>query len=212
MSTNYVKYPRTPHLPWSLGATNDDRMLNNVNHFVGREVVVSVKQDGENTTMYRDHIHARSLDSKHHVSRAWVKDLWSKVRADIPEGWRICGENLYAVHSIQYHELPSYFMVFSIWCQDQCLNYDDTVEWTTLLGLCGVPVLYRGVWNEEAIKLLYTGTYGADEQEGYVVRVADGFRLDQFGQNMAKFVRPNHVQTDQHWMQHSMRINGLARK
>ena len=41
------KYPRTSHLPWSLGSTDDDKMLQSVDHFIGQEVVVTVKLDGE---------------------------------------------------------------------------------------------------------------------------------------------------------------------
>jgi len=41
------KYPRTSHLPWSLGSTNDDKILQSIDHFIDREVVVTVKLDGE---------------------------------------------------------------------------------------------------------------------------------------------------------------------
>jgi hypothetical protein len=49
-----VKYPRTPHAPWSPGRTPDDEVLADLDHLVGREVVVSVKMDGENVSLYRD--------------------------------------------------------------------------------------------------------------------------------------------------------------
>lgn len=208
--TTRIKYPRTPHLPWSPGATSDDRMLATVDHFVGQDVVVTAKMDGENTTLYRDHIHARSLDSKPHPSRDWVKGLWSRIRHDIPEGWRVCGENLYAVHSIEYRNLPSYFMVFSIWDHDRCLGHDDTVEWCGLLGLEMVPVLYRGLWNEQLIRGLWTPLYQGDELEGLVVRVSREFRFAEFSRSLAKYVRINHVQTDQHWMQDQVRPNSLG--
>jgi len=44
----YVKYPRTMHLPWSENLQNDDRMHNNVDFFLGREVIGTIKVDGEN--------------------------------------------------------------------------------------------------------------------------------------------------------------------
>jgi hypothetical protein len=31
------------------------------------------------------------------------------------------------------------------------------------------------------------------EQEGYVIRLADGFQYDDFKQSVGKFVRKNHV-------------------
>ncbi|MEO6049406.1 MAG: RNA ligase family protein [Candidatus Kapaibacterium sp.] len=63
--------------------------------------MVSVKLDSENTTMYSDYIHARSIDSDHHPSRDWVKKLHATMGYMIPEGWRVCGENLYAVHTLE---------------------------------------------------------------------------------------------------------------
>jgi hypothetical protein len=99
----YVKYPRTYHLPWSDGATDDDRVLTDEDletNFAGRTVVVTEKMDGENTTMYNDCIHARSPDSGPHPSRDWVKNLHAQIQWQIPEGWRISGENLYATHTL----------------------------------------------------------------------------------------------------------------
>ena len=203
-----IKYPRTPHLPWSLGATSDDKMLSDISHFEGQKVVVTEKVDGENTTMGRDYIHARSLDSKHHVSRSWVKCLHSEIRHLIPNDWRICGENVYAKHSILYQSLPSYFLVFGIYEGKEALSWEDTVEWAGLLNLHTVPVLYQGIWDEEKVKLCFTGQSDLDgDQEGYVVRLSE--RFNEFGKSVAKFVRKGHVQCDDHWMEKAVVPNKL---
>ena len=39
----------------------------------------------------------------------------------------------------------------------------------------------------------------AGGQEGFVVRSTYPFYYGQFGENVAKYVRPNHVTTDVHW-------------
>ena len=71
---NKIKYPRTLHLPWSEGMTNDDKMLPSIEIFEGKEVVVSLKLDGENSSIYSGgYTHARSLDSKFHISREWIR-------------------------------------------------------------------------------------------------------------------------------------------
>lgn len=198
------------HLPWSPGATEDDVRLIDVANFIGKEVVVTEKMDGENTTMYSDHIHARSLDSAHHPSRTWVKAFHATLNRDIPEGWRVCGENLFARHSIAYDALPSYFMAFSIWNADnEALSWDETLEWCELLGLTTVPVLYRGVWDERAIRNLYNPSEDAGRMEGYVVRVAGAIPYKAFGESVAKFVRRDHVTTSTHWMQEQIIPNGL---
>jgi len=116
------KYPRTRHLPWSPGATSDDLTLEGIDAFVGRRVIVTEKMDGENTTLYRDHSHARSLDSRHHPSRNWVKAMHGRIAHEIPEGWRLCGEHLYARHSTAHAQLPPHFTLFSVCDADtRCL-------------------------------------------------------------------------------------------
>ena len=209
MKSTKVKYPRTPHLPWSLGCTSDDKMLKSVGHFEGKEVVVTEKLDGENTTMYRDHIHARSLDSIGGVDRDWVKALWSSLRYDLPVSWRICGENLWARHSIPYENLESYFYGFSVWDGEECFDWDDTLVTFKVLGIVPVPVLYRGIWDEATIRNLPLDPM---KNEGYVVRLADSFCYNDFGSSVAKFVRENHVQTNDHWRHQKITPNILKQQ
>ena len=218
--TRRVKYSRTAHLPWSEGSSADDILLRNCSQFEGREVVVTEKLDGENTTIYSDAFcHARSIDSNHHDSRSWLKRFASTFSYDIPYGHRICGENLYAYHSIFYSELSSYFFAFGIYNEDDlCLSWDDTVFICEALGLITVPVIYRGTWDKEKIKNIWTGkgafpTFNSPEMtqktnaEGYVVRLADEFHKKDFGKYCAKYVRKHHVQTDEHWMNKTVICN-----
>lgn len=203
--THYVKYPRTLHLPWSPGVHEDDRQHSNTSQWQGREVVVTVKMDGENTSMYTDYIHARSIDSPNHPSRNYIKAMWSQFAGDIPIGWRVCAENLYAEHSISYDNLLSYLLGFSVWNDKNiCLSWDETLEWFSLLGLKPVEVLYRGEYNETLIKSL-ENELDFKKDEGYVLRVADSFSYSEFRTYVGKFVRENHVQTAKHWM-HGQRV------
>ncbi|MCO5998224.1 RNA ligase family protein [Actinoallomurus rhizosphaericola] len=202
-----VHYPRTPHLPWSPGATPDDVRAGDLAGFAGREVVVTEKLDGENTTLYPDGLHARSLDSAHHPSRAWVKALHGRIARRIPAGMRVCGENLYARHSIAYRDLESWFYLFSVWDGDHCLDWDATVRFARRLGVPVPAVLWRGVFDERRLRAL---RLDAERQEGYVVRTADGFGGDEFAHRVAKWVRPGHVRTDEHWMLGPVVENGLS--
>ncbi|MDH6137181.1 putative kinase [Kitasatospora sp. MAA4] len=203
-------YPRTPHLPWSPGATSDDVRAGGLAGLLGREVVVTEKLDGENTTLYPDGLHARSLDSAHHPSRAWVKALQGRIARSIPAGWRVCGENLYARHSIAYGDLESWFYAFSVWDgEDRCLDWDETVRFARRLGVPVPPVLWRGVLDERAVRALRVLRLDTERQEGYVVRTAEGFGRAEFADRVAKWVRPAHVRTDTHWMHAAVVANGL---
>ena len=74
----------------------------------------------------------------------WVKALHGSICAEVPEDWRLCGENVYARHSISYGSLPSYFFLFSIWNgANEALSWEETLEWASLLGLETPPVFFR---------------------------------------------------------------------
>ena len=205
-----IKYPRTPHLPWSEGKTDDDKTLDNVLHFDNLSLVWTIKMDGENTTMTRDKVYARSVDSVDHPSRHWVKALWSSIAYKISPNLRICGENLFAKHSIEYENLGSYFYVFNMWIGDKCLPWDKTVDLCEDFGFKHVGVLANNLSSDAFpnVHTLFLDGY-AKTQEGYVVRNRGGFNYADFSKNVAKYVRANHVQTDSHWMFQTITKNGL---
>ena len=153
---DYIKYPKTSHLPWSEGVNNNDKMIESLDFFQNEEVIVTVKMDRENTNIYSDYLHGRVLEFKNHPSRDWIKAFHAKLALNIPKGWRICGENLYAKHSIEYKNLRSYFVVFSILNENnECLSWDETKEWCNILGLELVTVLYDGIFDEKINKSIY---------------------------------------------------------
>lgn len=201
--TNRFKYPRTPHLPWSRGRSADDKQILNFDGFEGREVVITEKMDGENTTLYADtYVHARSIDGRHHESRNWIKADWAGKAYRLAPNLRIVGENMFAQHSIAYDELDSYFYGYGVYNGSTCLGWDETVD---LINDFGYPVpyeYYRGPWNAPIAHewAQYLHDSRNDEVEGYVVRVVDAFSIADFGSVVAKSVRADHVQTEDHWM------------
>jgi hypothetical protein len=213
-----VKYPRTHQLPFSQSNSSDDVWWKDCSNFVGQEVVVSEKLDGESVAIYPDGFtHARSIDSGHHASRSWIKAFAPTFAWKIPEGHRICAENLTAWHSVFYTDLPTYLFVIGIYDNQTCLSWDDTLALVKHLNLITVPVLYRGIWDEETIKGLWTGkgrfpTFEAKndnpkfpgdfvpcDAEGYVVRLANAFQYEDFHKSVGKFVRSSHVKGNAHW-------------
>ena len=208
------KYPKTPHLPWSPGVSRDDKVLKDIEHFRGKKIVATIKMDGENTTLYSDYIHARSIDSKDHPSRHWVKALHQKISYMIPKDWRVCGENLYAKHSIYYSKLPSYFMVFAVWNdKNVCLSWPEIREFCEKLGLCTVIFMHIDEWKDNTPEIIRKKFESlASEHEGYVVRLYDSFRYEDFDQSVAKYVRKNHVQTEDHWMYQEIIKNQLRKE
>lgn len=210
-ATPRVKAPRTLHMPWSPGVSADDKVQRDLSALTAvDEVVVTLKMDGESASIYPDgHTHARSVTASPHPSRDHLRALAAVVGPDLPVGYRVVGENLRAVHSIAYDDLPAHFLVHSIWDRDRCLSWDDTLEWCELLDLTPVTTIYRGPMLDEKGFAKVFAAY-ADAHEGYVVRVASEFLLRDFQTHCCKWVRASHVTTDQHWMHGPMRVNGLA--
>lgn len=205
-----VKYPRTYHLPWSHSISKDDRILEDLSGLLEGDVVVTEKMDGENTTFYYDYLHARSLNYNPHASRGYVKAIHAQVCNDIPPGWRVCGENMYAAHSIHYNNLAGYFLVFSIWNeQNICLSWEETVEWATLLGLPTVKVLYQGPFCEATIRALYPEPR-SENSEGYVVRTGKGFAYKDFRKYVGKYVRQGHLATSHNWSRSQILPNTIC--
>ena len=157
----------------------------------------------------KEFIYARSLDSNNHPSRNWLKGLWGNIRFNIPDEWRICGENLYAKHSIEYLNLETYFMVFNIWNENNdCLSFDETIEYCDLLTLSHTPILYRGIFDINFIKNFHN-TLDINKQEGYVIRLAESFNIIDFNKSVVKWVRKNHVNTSNHWTSEKIIQNKL---
>jgi hypothetical protein len=199
---NLQKYPRTPHFSWSLSVSDDDKIIKDLAFFEG-EIMATVKMDGENSSLYRDYFHARSLDGNSHESQSWIKNLHAQIKNDIPDRFRICGENLFARHSIEYNNLESYFYIFSIWNdKNECLSWDETEEWSQLLEIPLVPVIYRGHWRDKPEKIheeIWKNKFDETQNEGYVIRNSGQFHYSQFSQNVGKYVRANHVTSSSHW-------------
>lgn len=201
--TPKVKYPKTYHLPYSPGTSRDDKILVSDKHFQNmKEILITEKLDGENWSGYHTGVtHARSLDSSNEKWQTWAKNFWSQRAIEFPNNWRICGESMYAQHSIRYEELESFLYIFSIWDdRNICLSVKDTLIWCKLLDLIHVPILYQGPYDIKIISsIIETISKKPSSIEGFVIRNSESFHYDYFDQNVAKWVRPNHVTTETHW-------------
>lgn len=155
--------------------------------------------DGGNLTFYREAFHARSLDSGVHPWDTRAKAVHERVRHDIPHGWRISVESMWARRSVAYDTLPGVVLCFGVWDEHgTLLSWDDTTTWAELLDLPLVPVLYRGTSLPDALAAWSTQR-DEDHSEGFVVRDAGPIAGADFTERVAKWVRPGHVRTDATW-------------
>ncbi|KIY95355.1 hypothetical protein MNEG_12607 [Monoraphidium neglectum] len=207
-------YPSTPHLPSSPQVAADDTQLDaaGCSDLLNVEVVVTEKLDGGNCCIHQGAVYART--HKHpatHPSFGPIKVLAAAQLADVPPHHALFGENMSAVHSIAYRELPARFFLFAIWdtSTQVWLSWDDVEGWAQRLGLHTAPVVARGVFRslEELAASLSASmaepsaadSTGATPKEGFVVRTAAAIPGALFPRSVAKYVRAGHVQTDGTW-------------
>lgn len=192
---NRVRHPRTHHLPWSETVSPDDEVNRDLSGLEGKEIVLSVKMDGEQTTMYSDGIHGRGqkYGPRGAENRSVIRGIHARIAADIPEGWRVCGENLQGQRTIKYAYLADRFQVYGIWdAHDVLLPWDETLEWCGMLDLTPVKVLWRGLYDPAAIKAACVPVVDGDEAEGGVVRPSGAVPHQDFRKVVAKYVRAGH--------------------
>lgn len=207
-----MKYPRTYHLPYSPGATKDDKKLVGdwFKYYNGKNIVITSKLDGENTAMTANDIYARSHGAP--TRSPWTRNLWDpsdglywKIKGLIGPNEIVYGENLYGEHSIHYDKLTAYWHMFAANDGINWYSWNDVEMLASLLDVPTVPVLWEGkISSEQELKTLVDyyvaqpSVYG-ETREGVVIRIANEFPVDEFSHYVCKWVRPNHVTTDEHW-------------
>lgn len=212
-----TKYPRTPHLPFSPGRTRDDRVLSSVDPFIGTPLIVTEKMDGSNVCLENNNLFARSHSkSPNHPSFDALKAVHAQIKHVIPNNLQIFGEWLYAQHSIFYNSLPNYLAIFAVCENSKWASWEEVELWANELNVPTVPVLKTITFqNEKDLQkeiehLAQLPSLFGDEREGVVIRNTSSFT--DFESNVAKFVRANHVQTDDHWTSKTIIKNLLKDK
>jgi len=201
-----AKYPSSSYLDLSPGKHGGNDVISPTT-FADMPVVVTIKMDGSNVALRRDSMGARNGDTANHKSFDMLKALHSGFRHQIPEGIEIFGEWLYAKHSILYTgslALRSYLQIFAAYDMNWrvWLSWSDVVSLAYKIGYPVVPIVAAGTYKDWQL-LNVVPTLGEeviqDGHEGVVIRSIYPFHYGQFGTFLGKYVRENHVQTDDHW-------------
>ncbi|SFC97003.1 RNA ligase family protein [Pragia fontium] len=215
MNMQSRKYGRTYHYPFSPGTTSDDR----INHHWWRDIsnitqlVHTEKLDGENNCLNKYGVFARSHGAV--TQSAWTQQIrqrWQLIKDDLGD-IEIFGENLYAIHSIEYRRLEDYFFVFAIRHHDMWLSWEEVRFYAALFDFPLIPevnIATKGVGQFEFSQLIiahaqrdsHFESWDSQQRcsmEGIVSRNLNAYPVADFSHNVFKYVRKNHVKTDIHW-------------
>ncbi len=198
------KYSRTYHFPFSKGTTSDDRIQRDWESILQQEIVITEKLDGENTCLKNTGVFARSHAAP--TRNPWAKNMWQiweQVKNDLGE-LEVFGENLYGIHSIEYTHLKHHFYIFAIREGDTWLSWEDVKFYAALMELPTVPVFQQGRYTADSLQLaiakgMEQGSTFGGACEGFVCRNIGVFGVKDFSKNVLKYVRKNHVKTNEHW-------------
>lgn len=175
-----------------------------------------------------DPVRARNGRDAEHQSFDQLKQAyWDRnVYENLPDHLQVFGENMYAKHSIHYGcpgigcgcaernqgpVVDDLFLVFGVYDTrfDLWLSWFETEAVADQIGFETVPTMHGHDRNEsqqfdDGQKFVVNYTDIAEDvvdhgHEGIIVRSMYPFHYGQFGEKLGKYVRPNHVQTDEHW-------------
>jgi hypothetical protein len=140
---NSGKYGRTYHYPFSPGATSDDRIQHEYwKHVQGMKAIIHTeKLDGENNCLNRYGVFARSHAAP--ATTPWTTTLrqrWQSMKHDLGD-LELFGENLCAIHSIEYKRLEHHYFVFAVRYLDTWLSWDEVAFYAAAFDLPTVPLL-----------------------------------------------------------------------
>lgn len=202
MKIDIPQYPRTPHLPFNYGgAMADDiiadssamELINNATR-----VLVQEKMDGANLRIYYNGVDNPIIGNREHLlKKGYLKDTPAKLQFRPTWNWAyenketfrtltkmlgtipvVYGEWLYAQHSTKYDKLPSLFMAYDIYVDD---NFIDPYKSIDLLLSAGfiVPQSFIGHSKEKLLSYvnmpsIYSST---DLIEGVYIKIGDGNKI-----------------------------------
>ena len=207
-----LKYPRTPYWPSSPAIAKDGRYIKDTSPFINSPIIITEKLDGSNTMLREGEVYGRGDSEPSHKGwRAMVRKhhSWRTMTSKKLKEVAIYGEDIYAVHSIEYApvEEDATFYAFAIrmTTKDIFLGWNAMVNILSSVRINTVPVLFMGEFEhiDNLNDFLYyehnQPSMLGGEREGMVIRTLDSFYVKDFDKNIVKSVRANHVQTNKHW-------------
>lgn len=157
--TDFVKYPRTPHLQGSrLQHGDHDLAQVDVASLVGGTLVWEEKLDGANAAFSFSEAGGLQLQSRGHLLRggareaqfnlfkAWAETLQSAFFEVIGRHYIVYGEWCFAKHTVFYDRLPHYFLEFDVYDRHNghFLSTPARRKLLHRLPIVSVPVIHEG--------------------------------------------------------------------
>lgn len=223
----FFRFPHTPHLAW-LGddSPRDDKVLSPVEAslLLKGDVVVEEKLDGANLgisvgtagtlqVQNRGQLLSAPFSGQFARLASWLASREAGLAEALRDHLILFGEWCTARHSLDYCELPDWFLAFDIYDRSEekfwnTARRDDLVR---RLGVCSVPAIFAGQTNLDRLKELVNDEHSrfrSGSMEGIIVRRENDLWLE----SRAKLVHPAFSQAiAEHWSRRRTEWNRLAK-
>ncbi|MCC7418296.1 MAG: RNA ligase family protein [Acidobacteria bacterium] len=223
--SEFVRFPRTPHLLWlGPGAPRDDKLLSPaeagelLSHPViieekldGTNLGLSIGEDGELRVQNRgSYVPVESPHPQFKPLRRWLSVRRQSLVQTLGRDLIVFGEWCHARHTVPYTRLPDWFVAFDIFDRTagRFWSAERRDRIVAGIGLAVVPRLAEGRFDLRSVQGLLGGSrVGDGPAEGIYVRRDHG----GFLQGRAKLVRPEFtLAIGEHWQRRRLTPNRIA--
>lgn len=227
--SDFFRFPQTPHIAWlASGTPRDDKVLSpaEATALLASDVAVEEKLDGANLGFslspegeLRAQNRGQYLHTPHAGQFARLPDwlavhggtLHTVLAQHAGAGLMLFGEWCAARHSLDYDQLPDWFLLFDVY-ERATGRFWSSARRNALAAQCGlatVPTLEQGRCTLDKLKNLlnnYSSRYRPGTLEGVVIRQESA----DWCEARAKLVRADFTQTiTEHWSRRRLEWNRL---
>lgn len=221
--SDFFRFPHTPHIAWlGEGMPRDDKVLSDseIADILAQPLSIEEKLDGANLGIsMRDNGELRGQNRGQYLlepfagqfSRlnSWLAQHHYALTDHLQSDWILFGEWCAARHSLDYDNLPDWFVVFDVYDRREqkfwsCERRNALAE---KIGLAVVPTLHQGKMTLDALKELLNSAsshYRQGTPEGIVMR----HDSTDWCEARAKLVRADFAQSiEEHWRSRAIEWN-----
>lgn len=224
--SEFFRFPHTPHLAWlGTGQPRDDKVLStkDVEELLNGEVLVEEKLDGANLGLSLDDADQIRIQNRGQYLESPYQGQFSRLsswlgmhevplRNTLTPNLILFGEWCAARHSLDYSELPDWFLGFDVYDRttDRFWSSNRRNDLFESLGIPIVPECFKRHTNlNDLTELLVQrpSAFRKGPMEGIIVRSESENWLTA----RAKLVRSDFTQSiDEHWSKRRIEWNQLS--
>lgn len=221
--SDFFRFPHTPHIAWlGEGMPRDDKVLSDSEiadilaqplrieeKLDGANLGISMRENGELRGQNRGQYLLEPYAGQFSRLNSWLAQHHYALTDHLQPDWILFGEWCAARHSLDYDNLPDWFVVFDVYDRSEqkfwsCERRNALAE---KIGLAVVPTLHQGKMTLDALKELLNSAsshYRQGTPEGIVMR----HDSTDWCEARAKLVRADFAQSiEEHWRSRAIEWN-----